>query len=238
MVITDQAHQTIPALPPMTTPHSPRGHRTRRAAAAASIAGLGLLLAACGGASSNAASPTTRAGAGTGSATASSPPPADPNVAEAKDPGDIPDTQAFVTYSPPSGGFQVKVPEGWARSEAAGVVTFTDKFNSIRMESKPVAAAPTVASVRADELPGLQQTEKGFKLGSISSVNRKAGPAVQVLYEADGAPNTVTGKSVRVSVERYEFWKNGTVAVLTLSGAKGADNVDPWKTVTDGFAWK
>ncbi len=215
-----------------------RGHRTRRRVAAASVAALGLLLAACGGASTKVASPTTQAGSAAGSTSASSTPAADPNAPEAKDPGDIPDTQAFVSYSPPSGGFQVKVPEGWARSEAAGVVTFTDKFNSIRMESMPLAAAPTVASVRANDLPGLQRAEKGLTLGTINLVNRKAGPAVQVLYEADAAPNTVTGRSVRVSVERYEFWKNGTVAVLTLSGAKGADNVDPWKTVTDGFAWQ
>jgi len=38
-------------------------------------------------------------------------------------------------------------------------------------------------------------------------------------------------------VERYEFWKNGTAVIITLSSAAGSDNVDPWKTVTDSFVW-
>jgi len=48
----------------------------------------------------------------------------------------------------------------------------------------------------------------------------------------------VTGKVVRDDVERYEFWRGGTEAVLTLSGAAGSDNVDPWRLVTDSFTWR
>ncbi|MDT4904221.1 MAG: hypothetical protein QOH52_2237, partial [Pseudonocardiales bacterium] len=39
------------------------------------------------------------------------------------------------------------------------------------------------------------------------------------------------------AVERYEFWKNGNEVVLTLAAPVGADNVDPWRKVTDSFAW-
>jgi hypothetical protein len=38
-------------------------------------------------------------------------------------------------------------------------------------------------------------------------------------------------------VERYVFVHKGTAVVLTLSGAKGADNVDPWKTVSNSLTW-
>ena len=64
-----------------------------------------------------------------------------------------------------------------------------------------------------------------------------AGSAVLITYQADSAPNEVTGKVVADAVERYEFWDNGTTVVLTLSGPVGADNVDPWRTVTDSFRW-
>jgi len=192
-----------------------------------------LLLGACGGGGGADKIGTTEA---TTATTAAGTP--DPNAPETNDPGDIPDNQVFVAYSPPAAPFQVKVPEGWSRSEAAGVVTFTDKYNSIQIESKPLATAPTVASVGSTEVPALQLSEKGFKVGKISSLTRKAGPVIRLLYEAESAPNTVTGKSARLALERYEFWKSGTVVILTLSGAKGADNVDPWKIVTDGFAWK
>jgi hypothetical protein len=42
---------------------------------------------------------------------------------------------------------------------------------------------------------------------------------------------------VLTAVERYAFWRSGREVVLTLSGAKGADNVDPWRMVTDSFRW-
>ncbi|MEA3076908.1 MAG: hypothetical protein QOF60_1816 [Actinomycetota bacterium] len=141
---------------------------------------------------------------------------------ETNAPGDIPDNQAFVAYSPPSGLYTVKVPEGWARSETATAVTFTDKFNSIAIDT---AAAP------ASSAPC-------FALKETTTATRKAGTAVLVRYQADSPPDQVTGKVVRDDVERYEFSRNGTQVVLTLAGAAGSDNVDPWKTVTDSFAWR
>jgi hypothetical protein len=39
------------------------------------------------------------------------------------------------------------------------------------------------------------------------------------------------------SVERYEFFRNGHTVTLTLAGPVGADNVDPWRRITDSFAW-
>ena len=78
---------------------------------------------------------------------------------------------------------------------------------------------------------------KGFQLGKASTVKRKSGNAVLVTYLLSSVANEVTGKTIPVAVERYEFHRNGTSVVLTLSGAKGADNVDPWKIVTDSFSW-
>jgi len=152
--------------------------------------------------------------------------------------GDIPDNQVFVAYTPPTGGFSIKVPEGWARTEAGGAVTFTDKLNSIRMESVSTASAPTVQSAEQNELPAIRAAAKNFQAGKVTAVTRKAGPAVLLTYMADSAPDPVTGKVVHDAVERYEFWKSGTEVILTLSGPQGADNVDPWRIVTDSFGWK
>ena len=54
----------------------------------------------------------------------------------------------------------------------------------------------------------------------------------------DAPADPVTGKVVHDAVERYEFWRAGTEAILTLSGPVGADNVDPWRIVTDSFRWR
>jgi hypothetical protein len=43
----------------------------------------------------------------------------------------------------------------------------------------------------------------------------------------------VTGKTVKDAVEQYIFFKNGKEVNLTLSGPTTADNVDPWKLVSN-----
>ena len=151
--------------------------------------------------------------------------------------GDIPDNQAFVTYSPPSGGYSIKVPEGWARTTDGAATVFSDKFNSIRIEAVPLAAAPTVASVTDTDVAAIATTAKGFAAGKVSVVKRKAGSGILATYQVDGASNGVTDKIVKLDVERYVFWRSGTAVVVTLAGAAGSDNVDPWKIVTDGFVW-
>ena len=151
--------------------------------------------------------------------------------------GDIPDSQAFVPYNASSGLFTVSVPEGWSRASDGDAVVFSDKLNSVRVEQHAASAAPTVDSLRSDELPAIRSAAKGFQEGKVEATSRKAGPAVVVTYAAESAANQVTGKTVVQDVERYEFFHNGQEVVLTLSAPQGADNVDPWRTVTDSLSW-
>lgn len=191
----------------------------KRNLVAAGAAVLVLAVAGCGGSSSG----------GGGSAAPN------PNAAEVSPAGDIPDNQAFVAYSPSGAGYSVKVPEGWARTSAGGAVTFTDKLNAVRIESAPTTAPLTAVRARSSEVPKLQQSVKGFQLGNVTSVSRKAGGGVLITYFADAKPDPVTGKAGTDAVERYVFTHNGKAVTLTLSGPKGADNVDPWLIVTDSL---
>jgi hypothetical protein len=161
-----------------------------------------------------------------------------PNAPETVAPGDIPDNQVYVPFSPAGGGFTVSVPQGWARSTTAGGTLFTDKYNSVRIESKPAPAGLDVAYAKAHEVPVLQRSVPGFALSDVTTVQRSAGSAVLLTYAADSVPNPVTGRSAVLAVERYEFAAHGQEVILTLSGAKGADNVDPWKRITDSFRWR
>lgn len=156
---------------------------------------------------------------------------------EVNPPGDIPDDQAFVAYPWPGGGFSVSVPEGWARTESQGAVIFTDKLNSVRIETADLAQAPSVDSAHADELPAIQSSASNYASGDITSVTRTAGDAVLITYTGDSDPDPITGRTVTNSVERYEFWNAGVEVILTLSGPQGADNVDPWRTITDSLQW-
>jgi hypothetical protein len=152
-------------------------------------------------------------------------------------PGDIPDNTAYIGFASASGHYSVKVPEGWARSDAGPVTSFTDKLNTIRVEVMPAANQPSPASAQTQDVPAIQAASRCFEAVKVTTVQRRAGPAVLITYRADSAPDPVTGKVVHDDIERYQFWKSGTEAVITLSSPKGSDNVDPWRTVTDSFTW-
>jgi hypothetical protein len=204
------------------------------------------MLASCAGSSNPASSPTSVVTSTPGSdapssgtpGTSSAPStPSTPPATEFNPPGDIPDDQVFIPYLAPGGAVRIKVPEGWARSKTGGVTTFTDKLNSVSIEVLGSATAPTLGSVKRQEVPQLRSSVPIFALGDISTVSRQAGRAVLVTYQQDSKPDPVTGKVVRDAVEQFDFWRAGKEAVLTLSGPVGADNVDPWQIVSDSLHW-
>jgi hypothetical protein len=172
----------------------------------------------------------------TNTAKASTPKAVDPNAPEVVAPGDIPDNQVFVAYQPAAGGYTIKVPEGWARTETTNAVSFTDKYNSIQVTTA-AASPPTVDSVKNSGLADVAK-DPSFKLGTVSGVKAAGGSAIRATFEIGSTPNKVTGKKALLAVERYVYFANGHQVVVTLSGAKGADNVDPWKVVSDSVRVK
>jgi hypothetical protein len=164
--------------------------------------------------------------------------PGSPAATEYNPPGDIPDNAVFIDHAVAGTPVHLSVPEGWARTTSGSVTTWTDKYNSISIEVKSRASAPTVASARAEDVPALQASVPQFKLTGIAQVTLAHGPAVHLTYLMDSPPDPVTTKVVRDAVEQFDFWQGGTEAVLSLAGPQNADNVDPWKTVSDSLAIK
>jgi hypothetical protein len=210
------------------------------ALSAALVAALGLT--GCGGSTAAPQTPTAAA-SNTASASSSTQTPTTsarptPHQTEDNPPGDIPDQQVFVAYTPPKAHFSIKVPEGWARSTTATGVRFTDKLNAITVQEVPAGAATSEAVASSTVVPRLAGQVPAFAAGKVSTVTRRAGRAVLVTYLGDSAPDPVTDKVVRDAFERYTFFHAGHEAVLTLSGPKGADNVDPWKIVSDSLRWQ
>jgi hypothetical protein len=156
-------------------------------------------------------------------------------LAETPPPGDIPDNQAFVTFT--GGGFSLKVPEGWSHSTRAGTTVFVDKYNGIAVMLATRSSAPTVSGTKGAELARLKAATKGFAHPTVATVSRPAGSGVLVKYQASSAPNSVTGKSITNDVERYELWRKGKLAIVTLQAPHGSDNVDAWKLVTSSLRW-
>src|SRR4029077_1046203 len=200
---------------------------TRTLAVAAAVLATAAVLVGCG------TSGTAPSGAATLRSSTAAPP-----TPETTPAADIPDNQAFVPFTPPTGLFTVSVPEGWARSTDGAATIFTDKWNTLRIETRPLATAPNTESVSVDELPAIAASTPGYLPGTVTAVQRKAGPVMLITYQGTSPPNPVTGKTGTDAIEHYEFWRDGREVVLTLSGPVGVDNVDPWRTITDSLQWR
>lgn len=155
-------------------------------------------------------------------------------VADNAPPGDIPDNQAFVVHH--GAGYLLKVPEGWPSITRSGATTFTHAYNGITVVVAHSAKAPTVASETA-EVAKLKATIKGFAHPAVSAITRPGGSGVLVRYQAASAPSPVTGTRIKADVQRYELWRAGREAIITLQAPHGADNVDAWKLVTSSLRW-
>lgn len=151
--------------------------------------------------------------------------------------GDIPDNQAFVPYTSAGGGYTVSMPEGWARKEDGPNVTFSDKRHTFTVEITCAAAAPTVDSANNVDVPALAQKEPAFALVGVKAIDLPAGPAVLIQYQTNSAPDEVTGKQIRLEVDRYEVFKDGKLAAISLRVPAGSDNVDVSNTVSRSFQW-
>jgi hypothetical protein len=146
--------------------------------------------------------------------------------------GDIPDNQVFLVFRNGAAAYAIKYPEGWAQQGTGDRVTFRDKNNIVRVVVG-AAAPPTKASVQADvgRLTGVQ-------IRTPPHATTIAGkPAFKVVYSTESAPNAVTGKRLKLVVDRYYLWQAGRRAVIDLGTPQGVDNVDAYRLMIESFRW-
>lgn len=160
-----------------------------------------------------------------------------PALAEKNPPGDIPDSQVFIDYHSPR-GFTLKVPEGWARSDAPDGVSFVDKLDGIVVIISSAKVAPTVETVKRDYVPMMEKNGRAVKAGGVRAVKLPAGDAILISYSSNSEPNPVTNKQVRLENHRYLYFKDGKMAELDLYAPFGADNVDQWRLMSQSFRWQ
>lgn len=187
------------------------------------LAAVALLLAALAGCGSSKSTSTTSGGAAALSAEARS-----------AATGDIPDNQNFLTFK--GGGFSMSYPEGWAQTRNGGEVRFRDKNNIVHV-AVGSGPQPTAASVAA-ELAREKARTPSLSAGKPQSIALPAGKAVKVTYTTVSDPNPVTGKRVKLTVDRYVFARNGRVATLDLGTPVGVDNVDAYRMMAHSFRFR
>jgi hypothetical protein len=159
-------------------------------------------------------------------------------AAEVNPPGDIPDTQTFVSYGSSAGNYSFDVPEGWARTEDSSSVTFVSKLDGVKAMVATASAAPTAASARANEVAQIESQGHAVTVTSVRDIALPNGKAVVVKYDSNSEPNSVTQKRVRLENEAYLYFKNGKLAIVTFWAPKGADNADQWNRMSKSFRWR
>ena len=60
---------------------------------------------------------------------------------------------------------------------------------------------------------------------------------MKVSYATLSRPNPVTGKRVRLLVDRYVYAHAGKLATLDLGTPSGVDNVDAYRMIAYSFRW-
>ena len=156
---------------------------------------------------------------------------------EKNPPGDIPDSQVFVTYDAMS-GYSLKVPESWARSDLGNGVSFVDKLDGVLVTETADNSVPTVDSVKAAFIPDLEKRSRAMKLGKVEEVQLPAGKVVRIAFTSNSEPNAVTNKQVRLENEIYVYHNGGKTISLQFYAPFGADNVDQWNLMSRSFRWK
>lgn len=196
---------------------------------------VGLLVASgCGGSSSRSSGP---AATSSSAASAATPEGVSALAADAKSAatGDIPDTQNFLTLKAQRLRVSMLYPEGWTVREAASGVSIADKNNLVHI-SVANGGAPTAASVGV-QLAALGRSTPGLKAGAAQAFPLKSGPAFKATYTTLSAPNPVTGKRIKLTVDRYELAHGGRLAIVDLGTPVGVDNVDAYRRMIESFKW-
>ena len=209
------------------------GAVTRLVVGSAAAAAALLALTGCGSSHQAQAPATSTSGGGaTTPATSTGGPGALQAEANATAAGDIPDNQVFLVFGNGAAGYSMKYPEGWAQQGSGKRVSFRDKNNIVRIVVSS-GAAPTKASVQAD-------------VGGLTGAHPQSGPQAmallhantyKVVYSTESPPNAVTGKRVKLVVDRYYVWKSGRLAVVDLGTPEGVDNVDAYRLMIESFRW-
>lgn len=207
---------------------------TRNFSLACAVA-LAAVAAGCG---SGSGSKSTNTSAVSQSAGTSSTPSAGALSADARSAatGDVPDNQIFLVYTDSAAGFAMKYPEGWTQSGRSRAVTFRDKNNLVRVVVSAGGSAPTPAKVAAD-LNALKSSDPTLTYQPPQLIRLPAGSAIKATYTTESAPNPVTGKRVKLIVDRYVLASAGRVATVDLGTPVGVDNVDAYRMMIKSFRW-
>jgi hypothetical protein len=191
----------------------------------------GLLLSGCSSSSSG------------GGSTAGSGPDAGANPSSTFTPasGTSPTGVLFPVYTNKDAGYSFEYPGGWRIAEKGSEVRIARFGNAVTAVLRPRPQAPfykgyqkqleTMLKQHDDKIISkIDQPARAITIGkdkvtmAVIEQVRPTGPG------ADAPKDTLV-------VNRYLFWKNGKLMLLSMSSVKGVDNNDAWNLMANSFKW-
>ena len=149
--------------------------------------------------------------------------------------GDVPDNAVFLTYHAAAWQFDIQYVEGWQVATQTDGVVIRDKDSSetVQVVQKP---ANLQTWVSATDLPALKR-QSGFSMTKFDRVKVGSATITHLAYHALSAPDSITGKQVPSSVDRF-YVDGPALAVITLATPAGVDNVDAFRQIIGSFVWR
>jgi hypothetical protein len=191
----------------------------------------GLLLSGCSSSSS-----------GGGSTSGSSPDAgASPTSTFTPATGTSPTGVLFPVYRNSDAGYSFEYPGGWRIAEKGSEVRIARFGNAITAVIRPRPQAPFYKGYQ-------KQLETMLKQQDDKIISRIVQPAKEIKVGKDKVTMAVieqvrpTGPGAdapndTLVVNRYLFWKDGKLLLLSMSSVKGVDNDDAWNLMANSFKW-
>jgi hypothetical protein len=149
--------------------------------------------------------------------------------------GDVPDNAVFLRYKDLKLGFSIQYVEGWQVTPDPSGVTIRDKDSSEIVQIVP-AQTDVAGYVSSTDLPALQ-AQAGFKLVKQDKVKVGSQTLIHLVYDILSPADSVTGKQVPQTVDRYFVPGTNGLAVVSLATPKGVDNVDAFRQMIESLRW-
>ena len=147
----------------------------------------------------------------------------------------------FPVYTNKDAGYSFEYPGGWRIAEKGSEVRIARFGNAVTAVIRPRPQAPFYKGYQ-------KQLEAMLKQNDPKIISKIVQPASEIKVGKDKVTMAVieqvrpTGPgsgapSDTLVVNRYLFWKNGKLLLLSMSSVKGVDNNDAWNLMANSFKW-
>jgi hypothetical protein len=147
----------------------------------------------------------------------------------------------FPVYTNKDAGYSFEYPGGWRIAEKGSEVRIARFGNAVTAVIRPRPHAPFYKGYQ-------KQLETMLKQHDDKIISKIDQPAKEITVGKDKVTMAVieqvrpTGPGAdspkdTLVVNRYLFWKNGKLMLLSMSSVKGVDNNDAWNLMANSFKW-